>query len=109
MRKEDEMKIIAALALAVSLNAHAALGDQNMCANLADIGRSAATANSRGISEANALSAWSETARGTYDDKRADALFEMGVIEIRAVYQNNIINDGEGYWTGYAACMRALK
>lgn len=103
------MKIFAALALAVSINAHAAIGDQNICANLAAIGRSAASANSRGVSEANALSAWSETARASYEDKRAEALFEMGVIEIRAVYQNNVINDGEGYWTGYASCMRALK
>jgi hypothetical protein len=103
------MKIIAALALAVSINAHAGLGDQQLCANLADIGRSAASANSRGISEANALAAWAETARAAYDDKHAEALFAMGVIEIRAVYQSNVINDGEGYWTGYAACMRAMR
>jgi hypothetical protein len=109
MRKEDEMKIIAALALAVSLNAHAALGDQNVCANLADIGRSAATANSRGITEANALSAWSDSARASYDDKRADALFEMGVIEIREVYRIGAVNEGDGYWIGYASCMRAMK
>lgn len=103
------MKIIAALALAVSINAHAALGDQQLCANLAPIGRSAAVANSRGISEANALSAWSDTASANAVDKNAEALFAMGVMEIRAVYQSNVINEGEGYWTGYATCMRAMK
>lgn len=103
------MKIFAALALAVSLNVYAASGDQQVCATLADIGRSAASANSRGISEANALSAWSDTAHASYDHKRADALFSMGVIEIRAVYQLGALNEGDGYWIGYASCMRAMK
>lgn len=104
------MKIIAALALAVSLNAHAVTNDdQNMCANLAVIGKHAAHANSLGISEANSLAAWASTASENAADKRTEALFEMGVIEIRAVYQSNVINEGEGYWTGYAACMGAMK
>jgi hypothetical protein len=103
------MKIIAALALVVSMTANAAPEDQQLCANLADIGRSAASANSRGISEANALSAWSETARVNSEDKRVEALFAMGVIEIREVYRVGVLNEGEGYWTGYAACMRAMK
>jgi hypothetical protein len=103
------MKMIAAFSLVVSLNAHAGLGDQQLCANLSDIGRSAASANSRGISEANALAAWAETATYNSTDKRAEAFFTMGVIEIREVYRVGVINEGEGYWTGYVACMRALK
>lgn len=103
------MKILAVVALAFSINAYAAAGDQQVCANLADIGRNAATANSRGITEANALSAWSDAARASYDDKRADAVFQMGVIEIREVYRRGAVNEGDGYWIGYSSCMQAMR
>jgi hypothetical protein len=103
------MKMIAALALAVSLNAHAANSEQSVCANMAAIGKSAAYANASGVSEWDALRAWQNTSSDGVQGRASDAVFEMGVIEIRAVYDANVTQESVGYWTAYSACMGAMK
>jgi hypothetical protein len=103
------MKILSTLILVVSINAHAAPTDQSVCANLANIGRSAASANASRISEWDALRAWQDTTADGVQDHASDAVFEMGVIEIRAVYHNDVTSEGVGYWTAYRACMEAMQ
>lgn len=108
------MKIIASLLLAVSFGAHATGSAQDVCSNLAEVGKSAAYANSKGIWESEALSAWQNSSypdggSSAGKDKHADAVFTMGVIEIRAVYRKKIVDEGDGYWTAYEACMSALR
>jgi hypothetical protein len=100
------MKILASLALAVSLSANAAGNDQNVCAHFAEIGRSAAHANAKGVSEWGALRAWQNLADSA-TGRASDAVFAMGVLEIRAVYKNGDVDEGVGYWTAYNACMGA--
>jgi hypothetical protein len=100
------VKIIAALLLLVSLSANAAQGDQRVCAKMAEIGKSAATANAKGVSEWDALRMWQGT---TGRANASEAVFEMGVVEIRAVYRSGDLFEGEGYWTAYDACMGAMQ
>lgn len=103
------MKIIATLLLAVSLNAHAQGDPQRICATLADIGKSAAYANANRVTEAESLEAWQYSSNDGAKGSAADAVFQMGVIEIRAVYQSDDTDTGVGYWTAYKACMAELK
>jgi hypothetical protein len=108
------MKIFAALALAVAINAHAETmfvsKPQTICATLAHVGESAATSNSMGYEESLAKAMWADSVqRSVTDNAYADSITKVGYIEIRAVYSKDIVLPGEGYWTAYAACMETLK
>lgn len=103
------MKILAALALAVSLNACADGRAQNVCANLAEIGRSAAYGNAKGVTEWDALRTWQNVSSDSAKGRASDAVFAMGVVEIRAVYRSNDKSEALGYWTAYDACMGAMN
>jgi hypothetical protein len=100
-------KALAAALLIAAASAHAS--DQNVCANLAAIGKSAAYANSLGLSEWDALRAWNKSASEGPSGRASDAVFTMGVIEIRAVYRAGDTSEAVGYWTAYNACMGAMK
>ena len=103
------MKTLAALLMAVSITAHAQGDAQKVCAVLADVGKSAAYANASGVTEFQSLEAWQYSSADGAKGTASDAVFQMGIIEIRAVYRNNDTDQGTGYWTAYNACMASLK